>query len=67
MAKSFLLVFVFVWIRASLPRMRYDQLMSFGWKKLIPVSLLWIAMSAVSLALVRLRPSWWPDWMPPWS
>lgn len=67
MAKSFLLVFMFVWIRASLPRMRYDQLMSFGWKKLIPVSLLWIALSAVSLALVRLRPTWWPDWMPPWS
>lgn len=67
MAKSFLLVFMFVWIRASLPRMRYDQLMSFGWKKLIPVSLLWIALSAVSLALVRLQPSWWPNWMPPWS
>jgi NADH-quinone oxidoreductase subunit H len=58
MTKSFMLVFVFVWIRASLPRMRYDQLMSFGWKKLIPVSLLWIVLSTVAIAVRRMGFPW---------
>ncbi len=58
MAKCFSLVFVFVWIRASLPRMRYDQLMSFGWKKLIPVSLAWIVMVGVALAVREFGAPW---------
>jgi NADH-quinone oxidoreductase subunit H len=58
MFKSFLLVFVFVWIRASLPRMRYDQLMSFGWKRLIPISLVWIVLSGVAIAIRRLGVPW---------
>jgi len=56
--KSFLLLFVFIWIRASLPRMRYDQLMSFGWKRLIPISLLWIVLSTVAVAVRRLGLPW---------
>lgn len=51
--KTFALIFVFVWLRATLPRMRYDQLMSFGWKRLIPLSLLWIALSAVAIGIRR--------------
>jgi NADH-quinone oxidoreductase subunit H len=56
--KTYALLFVFVWIRASLPRMRYDQLMTFGWKRLIPLSLLWIVLSTVAIGIRRLGVPW---------
>jgi NADH-quinone oxidoreductase subunit H len=44
--KVLALLFVFVWLRGSLPRLRYDQFMALGWKVLIPVSLVWIVLVA---------------------
>jgi len=40
--KMFLFLFLFIWLRGSLPRLRYDQFMRLGWKVLVPGSLLWI-------------------------
>jgi len=46
LGKVLAFLFVFVWLRGTLPRMRYDQFMAFGWKFLIPVSFLWIFIAA---------------------
>jgi NADH-quinone oxidoreductase subunit H len=52
-------IFVFVWLRGTLPRLRYDQFMSFGWKTLIPINLVWIlAVTAIHV----LRDRGWPAW-----
>ncbi|MEO5853526.1 MAG: NADH-quinone oxidoreductase subunit NuoH [Nocardioides sp.] len=47
--KVLVFIFFFIWLRGSLPRLRYDQFMAFGWKRLIPISLLWI----VAVASIR--------------
>jgi NADH-quinone oxidoreductase subunit H len=42
--KVFACLFVFIWLRGTLPRLRYDQFMRFGWKVLVPASLVWIVV-----------------------
>lgn len=49
--KIFLFIFFFIWLRGSLPRVRYDQLMKLGWKVLMPFSLGWILLVATIRAL----------------
>jgi NADH-quinone oxidoreductase subunit H len=46
-AKTFCVVSLFIWFRASFPRYRYDQIMRLGWKIFIPVTLLWIVVIAI--------------------
>ena len=47
------LLFVFLWVRATLPRYRYDQLMTLGWKLFLPLSLLWIIITSSFMFFVE--------------
>ena len=49
-------LFVFIWVRATFPRYRYDQLMRLGWKVFLPFTLLWVALTAGALVAF--------DWLP---
>ncbi len=49
LGKVLFFIFIFIWLRGTLPRLRYDQFMAFGWKRLIPISLVWI----VAVATIR--------------
>jgi NADH-quinone oxidoreductase subunit H len=50
------LLFVFVWVRATFPRYRYDQLMRLGWKVFLPISLIWVVLTAGVLVYFDLAP-----------
>ena len=52
-----LLLFVFLWVRATLPRFRYDQLMRLGWKVFLPLSLLWVIITSTVLVFFDLLPN----------
>jgi len=51
LAKMMGFVFVFIWVRATLPRLRYDQLMSFGWKVLLPLATLNVLVTAIVVSI----------------
>ncbi len=56
--KTYAIVFIFFWLRATLPRLRYDHLMTIGWKGLIPAALVWLIVSTVVLSFRTFGPFW---------
>ena len=60
-AKMWTFLFIYMWLRASLPRLRYDQFMALGWRLLIPASLVWVVIAAV---IRTLRNQGYQHWTP---
>ncbi len=58
-AKVVVGIFIFVWLRGTLPRLRYDQFMAFGWKVLIPINLVWILCITAIHVLHDDSWAWW--------
>ncbi|MEO9189146.1 MAG: NADH-quinone oxidoreductase subunit NuoH [Acetobacteraceae bacterium] len=55
--KIFFCLFVFIWVRGTFPRFRYDQLMRLGWKVFLPASLLWLVITAGGLLVTGFIPT----------
>jgi NADH-quinone oxidoreductase subunit H len=53
--KTSFFLFAYIWIRATFPRYRYDQLMRLGWKVLIPVTIVWVIVTAV-MVVAHIKP-----------
>jgi NADH-quinone oxidoreductase subunit H len=53
--KTGFFLFVYLWVRATFPRYRYDQLMRLGWKVLIPVTIVWVIVTAL-MVVTHLKP-----------
>jgi NADH-quinone oxidoreductase subunit H len=58
-AKVFICLFVFIWLRATLPRIRYDRLMRFGWQVLLPLAVLNLLATSAIVTLAPLADQWW--------
>ena len=57
LAKVFAVLFCFLWVRATFPRYRYDQLMRLGWKVFLPLSMLWLVITSGALMLFGWLPN----------
>jgi surface polysaccharide O-acyltransferase-like enzyme len=53
LAKVFFFAFCFLWFRATFPRYRYDQIMRLGWKVFIPITIVWIFVTALLVVVLR--------------
>jgi NADH-quinone oxidoreductase subunit H len=67
LAKTYVLFFVMIWVRGAFPRLRVDQLMDFGWKFLIPLTLVNVVSAAVWVALLRWGPEQGLGFVQGWS
>ena len=56
LSKIFVFLFFYVWMRGTLPRFRYDQLMAFGWKLLLPVSIVNVILTSFAILA---KMTWW--------
>jgi hypothetical protein len=56
--KILILLFGMIWVRATLPRIRYDRLMAFGWKVLLPLSLVLVFLTAIGILLKETVSPW---------
>jgi len=57
-AKTFVFLFTYIWVRWTLPRFRYDQLMALGWKVLLPLTLVYVTLLAVAIWFLRIQLGW---------
>jgi NADH-quinone oxidoreductase subunit H len=62
MLKVLFFIYIFIWLRGTLPRLRYDQFMAFGWKILIPFSIIWI-IAVAAIRVVDLRGGFDRSWL----
>jgi len=53
--KTAFMVFVFIWVRWTIPRFRYDQLMNIGWKVMLPAALANLIITAIVLTIIKLN------------
>nr|NIM85876.1 NADH-quinone oxidoreductase subunit H [Stutzerimonas stutzeri]NIN58865.1 NADH-quinone oxidoreductase subunit H [Xanthomonadales bacterium]NIN74133.1 NADH-quinone oxidoreductase subunit H [Xanthomonadales bacterium]NIO13129.1 NADH-quinone oxidoreductase subunit H [Xanthomonadales bacterium]NIP11258.1 NADH-quinone oxidoreductase subunit H [Xanthomonadales bacterium] len=51
LAKTVFFMFMFLWLRATFPRYRYDQIMRLGWKVFVPITIVWILVAALFVLL----------------
>ncbi|MEE9575722.1 MAG: NADH-quinone oxidoreductase subunit H, partial [Gammaproteobacteria bacterium] len=58
LAKTSFFLFMFLWLRATFPRYRYDQIMRLGWKIFIPITIVWLIVASV---MVVTNMPWWFD------
>jgi NADH-quinone oxidoreductase subunit H len=51
LGKVFIFIFIFVWLRATLPRMRYDRLMDLGWRVMLPLGIVWVFLTGFAVVV----------------